>query len=186
MASHNQDKAPSVEEETFVERSAFSTGMSAAGLSAGAGLIISAVQNSLGKHNAGAMGIFTRYGSTIATFTAMGGAFAFTDAAVANVRQKNDPYNGAAGGCAAGLVAGAQARSLPMMFGACAGMAALVGTFDAAGRSMVGLPSVSSYASGKASEGEHGQVPGGLSWREEKEKRRQAFFKKRPDAETEE
>jgi glycerate kinase len=38
----------------------------------------------------------------------MGGAFAFTDAAVANVRQKNDPYNGAAGGCAAGLVAGAQ------------------------------------------------------------------------------
>lgn len=36
----------------------------------------------------------------------MGAAFAFTEATVANQRQKNDHYNGAAAGCAAGFLAG--------------------------------------------------------------------------------
>lgn len=37
---------------------------------------------------------------------AMGASFAFTETAVANVREKNDPLNGVAGGCAAGFLAG--------------------------------------------------------------------------------
>ena len=81
--------------------------MSAAGVSAFAGLLVSSIQNSLSKHNAGAMGIFTRTGGTIALFTVMGGVFSFTDSFVANSREKNDSVNGAVGGCAAGLVAGA-------------------------------------------------------------------------------
>lgn len=36
----------------------------------------------------------------------MGGAFAFTDAFVANERQTEDHLNKAAGGCAAGFLAG--------------------------------------------------------------------------------
>lgn len=38
----------------------------------------------------------------------MGATFAFTDSYVANLRQTDDPLNGAAGGCAAGLLAGAR------------------------------------------------------------------------------
>jgi hypothetical protein len=36
----------------------------------------------------------------------MGATFAFTEAVVANQRQTDDSLNGAAGGCAAGLLAG--------------------------------------------------------------------------------
>jgi hypothetical protein len=39
---------------------------------------------------------------------AMGATFAFTDSYVANLRQQEDALNGAAGGCAAGLLAGAR------------------------------------------------------------------------------
>lgn len=37
---------------------------------------------------------------------AMGATFAFTEAAVANTREKDDALNGAAGACAAGFLAG--------------------------------------------------------------------------------
>lgn len=73
-----------------------------------------------------------------------------------------------------------------MMVGSCAGLAALIGTFDAAGKSITG-----SYAHGmpiygaKASEegvhidGQHIEngAPGERGWREERERRRQQFFK---------
>jgi len=36
----------------------------------------------------------------------MGFTFAFTETCVANLRQKNDPINGAMGACAAGFLAG--------------------------------------------------------------------------------
>ena len=92
------------------------------------GLIVSTVQNALGKHTHGAMGVFTRTGGTIGFFgntiitwdllilmflyhlAAMGATFAFTEAFVANERQKNDALNGAAGGCAAGFLAGIRCR----------------------------------------------------------------------------
>ena len=93
--------------ETFHERSAINSGMSGAATTGFAGLLISAVQNSTQKHGQGALGVFTRSGSTIALFTAMGGIFSFTDSYVANARRKDDALNGAAGGCAAGLVIGA-------------------------------------------------------------------------------
>ena len=37
---------------------------------------------------------------------AMGATFALTESVVANQRQVDDPLNGAAGGCAAGFLAG--------------------------------------------------------------------------------
>lgn len=43
--------------------------------SAGVGVLVSAVQNALGTHNAGAMGILTRTGSTIGFFGTCIGAF---------------------------------------------------------------------------------------------------------------
>ncbi|CAE6421781.1 unnamed protein product [Rhizoctonia solani] len=108
--------------------------------SAGVGTLVSAVQNALDHHNRGAAGILTRTGGTIGFFTAMGATFAFTEAAVANQRQTDDSLNGAAGGCAAGLLAGLRARSIPMAFASCAVIGTLVASFDAAGRSLTGGP----------------------------------------------
>lgn len=90
------------------------------------GAFVSAVQNALGSHSRGAAGFLTRSGGTIGTFgkrkkstcnmrvsrlssiftAAMGAAFAFTEAAIANQRETNDALNGIAGGCAAGFLAG--------------------------------------------------------------------------------
>lgn len=42
----------------------------------------------------------------------MGAAFAFTEATAANIRETNDPFNGAAGGCAAGFLAGIRGNGL--------------------------------------------------------------------------
>ncbi|KAG9126527.1 hypothetical protein FRC07_003149 [Ceratobasidium sp. 392] len=106
--------------------------------SAGVGVLVSAVQNALDTHNRGAAGIFTRTGGTIGFFSAMGASFAFTEAAVANARETDDSLNGAAGGCAAGLLAGLRARSIPMAFASCAAIGTLVASFDAAGRSITG------------------------------------------------
>jgi hypothetical protein len=83
------------------------------------------------------------------------------------------------------------ARSVPMMAGSCAGLAALIGTFDAAGKSISGsyargMPIYGAHATaegGMAIEGQHlSNVPvrGELGWREERERRRQQFFKVRP------
>jgi hypothetical protein len=101
------------EPSAYIDRAALNDGMNGAGISAFGGLLVSSVQNSTQKHNRGAMGIFTRTGSTIALFTAMGGIFSFTDSFVANTRRKDDALNGAAGGCAAGLVAGASGEWTP-------------------------------------------------------------------------
>lgn len=108
---------------------------------------------------------------------AMGGIFSYTDSTVANFRQKDDAVNGAVGGCAAGVVLGAAARSVPMMFGGCAALAALIGTFDAAGKSLQGTyarPSPKDFALGDH-DTSHG--PGEQGWREAREARRQSFFK---------
>lgn len=53
----------------YEQRSPIYSAISAGSTSAGVGLLVSAVQNSLQKHKAGAMGIFTRTGSTIALFS---------------------------------------------------------------------------------------------------------------------
>ena len=85
----------------------------------------------------------------------MGATFAFTETFVANQRQKNDPLNGMAGGCAAGFLAGIRstfkpycvskdlcfmlnllttARSLPMAVAGCAAIGAAMGGFDYSGQ----------------------------------------------------
>ncbi|RDB28614.1 NADH-ubiquinone oxidoreductase 21 subunit [Hypsizygus marmoreus] len=104
------------------------------GLQAGAvGAFVSAIQNALGHHTSGAMGVFTRSGGTIGFFAAMGATFALTESVVANTRQTDDALNGAAGACAAGFLAGIRARSIPMAIGSCVVLGAAMGTFDYSG-----------------------------------------------------
>lgn len=45
----------------------------------------------------------------------MGATFALTESVVANTREKDDALNGAAGGCAAGFLAGIRGSQQPPM-----------------------------------------------------------------------
>ncbi|KAI0669807.1 hypothetical protein C8Q78DRAFT_976537 [Trametes maxima] len=104
---------------------------SAVGLqAAGVGALVSAIQNALGTHTSGAAGFLTRTGGTIGFFAAMGATFALTESVVANQREVDDALNGAAGGCAAGFLAGIRARSLPLAVASCAVLGTAIGTLD--------------------------------------------------------
>lgn len=94
------------------------------------GVLVSALRNALGNHTHGAMGVFTRTGGIIGMFgalmvlawvmatswltwmiAAVGFTYAATESAVANVREKDDPLNGATGACAAAFLAGISGAS---------------------------------------------------------------------------
>lgn len=62
------NKTTAGEQPAFVPRPAVYNASMVALQSAGVGVLISAVQNALAQHNAGAMGIFTRTGGTIGFF----------------------------------------------------------------------------------------------------------------------
>ncbi|KXN83868.1 NADH-ubiquinone oxidoreductase 21.3 kDa subunit [Leucoagaricus sp. SymC.cos] len=109
---------------------------------AAVGTFVSTVQNALSNHSRGAMGFLTRTGGTIGFFGAMGFTFAFTESYVANLRQKDDPINGASGACAAGFLAGVRSKSLPMAIGGCVVLGAVMGGFDYAGH-LAGQPGLS-------------------------------------------
>ncbi|KAJ2848544.1 hypothetical protein J3B02_003929, partial [Coemansia erecta] len=64
---------------------------------------------------------------------AMGGIFAGVDAAVTQIRGKDDYVNSAVAGCAAGLIAGVRKRSIPAGLGGCAFFATAMGTYDYSG-----------------------------------------------------
>lgn len=127
--------APSRPEENFFEpKSPIPSATTVAYQAAAVGALVSVLQNALSSHKAGALGVLTRTGGTIGMFTAMGAVFAFTEATMANERQKDDAFNGVVGGCAAGFLAGIRTRSLPMALGSCAVAGAAMGTFDYAGQ----------------------------------------------------
>ncbi|KAK0528344.1 hypothetical protein OC834_004082 [Tilletia horrida] len=193
MSSSSSSSAAALEPalEAYEHQDALAQGMKGALQAGAAGVLVSAVQNALQTHKAGAMGVFTRTGSTIAIFSAMGGTFSYTEPLVANIREKDDPLNAAAGGCAAGLVMGASARSPQTMIFGCLGLGALLGTFQATGRSLTGPHATSQPVKavplGSAPDGvaEDGQVR--TAGREVREARRKSFFKQpRQDAESEE
>lgn len=61
--------ANSPEEHHFHQHDAIKSGIKGSLVGGGAGLITSAVQNSLAKRNVGAFGVFTRTGGTVAMFS---------------------------------------------------------------------------------------------------------------------
>ncbi|KAH6917508.1 hypothetical protein BKA70DRAFT_336662 [Coprinopsis sp. MPI-PUGE-AT-0042] len=99
----------------------------------GVGLFVSALQNALGKHSYGAMGVLTRTGGTVGFFAAMGATFAFTESTVRNTREVDDAWNGASGACAAGFLAGLRSRSLPAGVAGCAVLGGSMALFDYSG-----------------------------------------------------
>lgn len=59
---------PPAEERAYEPKDAIAQTLQAIALTGGAGLLASAVQNSLAKQNVGVWGVFTRTGSTISIF----------------------------------------------------------------------------------------------------------------------
>ncbi|KAL1917813.1 uncharacterized protein VTP21DRAFT_3647 [Calcarisporiella thermophila] len=104
----------------------------------GIGLVVSAFQNASDLHTRGAMGVFTRTGGTIGFFAAMGGIFAGAECAASAVRGKDDMWNSAIAGCAAGVLAGVRAHSFATMCGACAAIGGTMAAYEYGGANIKG------------------------------------------------
>lgn len=94
------------EEQPYRAQDAITPSVKAATITGCAGIFAAACQATLHKHNIGLLGTFTKYGGTIAVFTAMGGTYEFFRKASANLREKDDTYNEAIGGFVAGTMLG--------------------------------------------------------------------------------
>ncbi|KAL8735557.1 MAG: hypothetical protein Q9166_000725 [cf. Caloplaca sp. 2 TL-2023] len=105
----------------------------------GAGLFLSAVQNSLTRQNVTGWGVITRTGGTIGIFAAIGGTYEFAQIAAANLREKDDAWNPAIGGFFGGGIVGFRYRSFPAVLGFGALLAIIQGTFDYTGGKLTGF-----------------------------------------------
>ncbi|KAL8959098.1 MAG: hypothetical protein Q9193_003980 [Seirophora villosa] len=108
-------------------------------ITGGAGLFLSAVQNSLTRQNVTGWGVITRTGGTIGLFAAIGGTFEFVRIAAANLRETEDAYNQAIGGFFAGGIVGFRMRSFPAVIGYGAALATLQGVFEYTGGKLDGF-----------------------------------------------
>ncbi|CAK7264077.1 hypothetical protein SEPCBS119000_000815 [Sporothrix epigloea] len=125
--------------DEYQPQDALYAGVKGTAVVGGAGLFLSAIQNSLQKRNVGAWGIFSRTGGTVASFAAVGGVFEFSRVASANLRQKNDAYNTAVGGFLAGSVFGLSSGKMPRIIGMGAFAAVVLAVFDFTGGHLTGL-----------------------------------------------
>ncbi|KAI4189054.1 MAG: hypothetical protein L6R41_001721 [Letrouitia leprolyta] len=127
------------DEAVYHPKDAISASVRSTLVSGGAGLFLSAVQNNLTRQNVTGWGVFTRTGSTIAMFAAIGGTFEFVRVAAANLREKEDAYNPAIGGFFAGGIVGLRIRSLPAVLGFGALLAIIQGTHEYTGGRLSGF-----------------------------------------------
>ncbi|KAK6206688.1 Tim17/Tim22/Tim23 family protein [Colletotrichum tabaci] len=99
----------------------------------GAGFFMAAVHNALQKQNVGAMSVFTRSGGIIAVMAIGGGAYGFTQSAMANLREKDDAWNTATAGFVAGSILGMTTKRMPVVLGLGAAFGAWQGVFQLTG-----------------------------------------------------
>ncbi|KAI9283379.1 hypothetical protein BY458DRAFT_496353 [Sporodiniella umbellata] len=105
-----------------------------AAIAGGIGLVVSAMQNTIQKHHAGARGVITRTGGTIAFFAAMGGIFTLGECVAKDIRKEDDAINAGIGGCAAGFLAGIKTHSFGKMLLGCAAIGGTMYTYEASGQ----------------------------------------------------
>ncbi|QSZ31985.1 hypothetical protein DSL72_001554 [Monilinia vaccinii-corymbosi] len=124
--------------EVYHPKDAVKAGINGALITGAAGLLTSAIQNTLHKKNVGALAVFTRTGGTAFIFTAVGGTYEFAKYASANLREKDDSYNSAIGGFLAGSVLGLRFGTTPAVLGFGALTAVVLGTFNYTGGTLSG------------------------------------------------
>ncbi|KAI1377873.1 NADH-ubiquinone oxidoreductase 213 kDa subunit [Hypoxylon crocopeplum] len=129
-----------MEEHQFHQHDALKSGVNGALFFGGAGLLVSAVQNSLAKRNVGVWGVFTRTGGTIAMFTALGAVYKFSKDAAANLREKDDTLNVTIAAFLGGATIGLRTGRMPQILGFGAAYSVIMSTFEYAGGSLRGGP----------------------------------------------
>ncbi|TDZ53295.1 NADH-ubiquinone oxidoreductase 21.3 kDa subunit [Colletotrichum trifolii] len=120
-------------DDDFHRKDAIKSGITAAAALGSTGFLLAAVQNALQKQNLGAMSVFTRSGGIIAVMTIGGGAYGFTQTAMANLREKDDAWNTATAGFVAGSILGLTTKKMPVVLGLGAGFAAWQGVLSVTG-----------------------------------------------------
>ncbi|KAI1812438.1 hypothetical protein GGS20DRAFT_587495 [Poronia punctata] len=126
------------EEHAYHQKDAVMAGIQGAMIGGGAGLLMSAVQNSLAKHNVGAFGVFTRTGGTIVSLTALGSVYSFTKDASANLRAKDDTFNTTIAGFLGGSTLGLRTGRIPRILGYGAFFGVVMTVFEYTGGSLQG------------------------------------------------
>ncbi|ROW02451.1 hypothetical protein VMCG_06122 [Cytospora schulzeri] len=130
--------APHGEDGPYHPVDALKAGIQGAMITGAAGVFAAGVKNATRKTNVGAMGIVTRSGGMIFTFTAVGGVFEFVRNASANLREKKDHYNAGIGGFFAGSILGMRAGRIPVILGYGALTSITLSVFELTGNSLVG------------------------------------------------
>ncbi|KAF2427721.1 hypothetical protein EJ08DRAFT_592666 [Tothia fuscella] len=125
--------APQEHNNQYHPRDAIAFAVESALVTGGAGAFFAGIQNTIARQNIGAMGFFSRFGSTTAVFTAMGASYAFAKAVSANLREKEDTWNTALGGFVGGSMIGLRLRTTPAFFGYGALASILLSTFEYGG-----------------------------------------------------
>ncbi|KAL8376782.1 hypothetical protein RB595_007754 [Gaeumannomyces hyphopodioides] len=136
------------EGDVYHPRDAVKSGITAALTYGGVGLFASSIQSALQRQPVGSMAAFTRFGGNIGTFALVGGVFAFSKTASANLRQKEDPYNTAISGFLGGSLLGMRSMRMPRILGYGAGVSIILSAFDYTGNSLSGWgkdPTVDDY-----------------------------------------
>ncbi|KAI1333761.1 hypothetical protein F5Y15DRAFT_421547 [Xylariaceae sp. FL0016] len=129
---------PPLEEHIFHRRDAVKSAINGALIGGGVGFCASAVQNSLAKSNIGAWGVFTRTGSTMAQFAAVGTVYKFSLNATANLREKDDYLNSSVAGFLGGATSGLQSARIPRILGNGAIFSVILTAFAYTGGSLRG------------------------------------------------
>ncbi|EXJ77988.1 hypothetical protein A1O3_09147 [Capronia epimyces CBS 606.96] len=127
---------PGGDDAVFQPKDALGASLRAGTLSGAAGLFLASVQNTVTKENVGFFGVFSRFGSTVGLFAAVGGTFAFTSAASANLRERNDFWNHGIGGALAGSLPGLAKRSMPATLGGSLALGVSMAVASYTGRSV--------------------------------------------------
>ncbi|KAK6085086.1 Tim17/Tim22/Tim23 family protein [Seiridium cupressi] len=120
-------------EHPYHAKNAVKSGVNGAAVGVAAGLLASAVQNSLAKTNVGAFGVFTRTGTTIATLTAVPTVYCFVKDATANLREKDDTLNTTVGAFFGGATLGLRSLRIPQILGQGALLSVVLSAFDFCG-----------------------------------------------------
>lgn len=108
---------PTKSSDHFQPSDAVRQGALSGALGLGGGFLYASTQNALSRQNRGALGVFTKSGGVMLLCTAAPALFSFTEAAVGNLREKDDHWNTAIGAFTGGLLPGIKHRRLSVITG---------------------------------------------------------------------
>ncbi|EFP82269.1 hypothetical protein PGTUg99_016581 [Puccinia graminis f. sp. tritici] len=102
-----------------------------------AGTIVGAINHGVISPSEANRGYITNVAKFGAMATAVGFAFGGVSQSVASIREKSDPWNATAGGCASGFLLGLRAGHLSTALGQCAIWGAVAGGVNYAGDTLI-------------------------------------------------